>query len=386
MIALADAEQRIYEFRGADPARIGEFITCFNPKQFDFGIENNRSKGTDILEFGNDLLTDKNRGKIYKNVQISPYPFRQGYGSHFDLKLSVFKTRKKLLESGLKNWSIAVLVPSKKLMLEVSDFLNAIQVLPNNRKFPAIKHEVALESAGPSLAGILIAGLLDSGSKKQIEISALINNLCEHARGRNGSDVPSQAIIELTEALSAYVSSGKIRGTKRQTIINECKSTMIKCNELNFTGNPLEDWITVQNIINENTSEIFKKVFVDSKYLRLLHKSSELRASFGNLWRIHGNYNGAVQAIKTALLQEYFSSSSKLWTGINVMTIHKSKGKEFDEVIIYEGRFHGKIISNIEDEKKLNQSRLNLRVAATRAKDNVTIITPNNDICFFLKG
>ena len=33
------------------------------------------------------------------------------------------------------------------------------------------------------------------------------------------------------------------------------------------------------------------------------------------------------------------------WDGVNVMTIHKSKGKEFDVVIVYEGRYRGHIIS-----------------------------------------
>jgi len=36
LIAIAGAEQRIYEFRGADPARIGAFIERFKLKSFDF--------------------------------------------------------------------------------------------------------------------------------------------------------------------------------------------------------------------------------------------------------------------------------------------------------------------------------------------------------------
>ena len=78
LIALADAEQRIYEFRGADPKRIGEFITAYQPVQFDFGSENNRSNGTDITVFGNDLLTEANKAKNYNDVVLTRYGFYRG--------------------------------------------------------------------------------------------------------------------------------------------------------------------------------------------------------------------------------------------------------------------------------------------------------------------
>lgn len=38
-------------------------------------------------------------------------------------------------------------------------------------------------------------------------------------------------------------------------------------------------------------------------------------------------------------MQEHFAAGQKDWRGIHLMTIHKSKGKEFDEVIIYDGLF-----------------------------------------------
>ncbi|MFW9881832.1 MAG: UvrD-helicase domain-containing protein [Candidatus Thorarchaeota archaeon] len=92
LIALADPDQRIYEFRGADPARIGEFIKAFRPHQFDFGNENNRSNGTDIVQFGNDLLTGANKKKKYNDVNIVTYQFRKGNNIHSSLKNEVIKS------------------------------------------------------------------------------------------------------------------------------------------------------------------------------------------------------------------------------------------------------------------------------------------------------
>lgn len=384
LIALADAEQRIYEFRGADPARISEFIKQYKPKQFDFGLENNRSSGTDITDFGNDLLSGSNKGKQYKNVQIITYPFRKGEWLYFDVKIAAIKAARKLIDSGSKkNWSVAVLVPTKRLMMEVSDYFSETQVF-KNQTLRGISHEVALETTGPSLAAILIGGLLDSEFTKEEIFRNLINSLCEHIRGRNGNEPPSKANLELAEALSEYTATGKIRGTKRQTIVKDCKQIIDSIFDSKYCGNPSEDWNRIVDVMSKSNSEVIKQVVIDSSYLRILHKGSELRSSLSTLWRTYGSYKGAGQAIRSSLLQEYFSSSAKEYRGIHIMTIHKSKGKEFDEVVIYEGQFQGKIVNKMHGIKSIEQSRLSLRVGVTRARQNVTIVTPARDICPFL--
>lgn len=384
LIALADPEQRIYEFRGADPARIGEFIVQYHPTQFDFGSENNRSNGTDIIEYGNDLLSGNNKGKNYKNVKVMGYPFRRGH-PHLDLKIAVLKARKKLIERGLENWSIAILVPSKKLMLDVSDYFGETQSFPNGKTLPKINHEIAIETSGPALAAVLVAGLLEYGSKKLEDPNQFTLHLCEHIRGRNGNESPSKANLQVSSALMEYIHSGKISGTKRKLLVNECRDIVKESCQLYFTGDPGEDWLKVRNLLGKFTSDFVKRVELDAKYLRLLHKGSMLRSSLSNLWRNSGDYSGAIESVRNALLQEHFSTSTKVWRGIHVMTIHKSKGKEFDEVLVYEGRYQGKIIQKDANKKEVDQARLNLRVAITRARLNATIITPDNDVCILLK-
>ena len=78
-----------------------------------------------------------------------------------------------------------------------------------------------------------------------------------------------------------------------------------------------------------------KQIASDVKYLRLLQKGSQLYVAFDSLWRKSYSYDGAVEAVSSALTQEHFSMSTKTWDGISIMTIHKAKGKEFDVVIIY---------------------------------------------------
>jgi len=379
LIALADADQRIYEFRGADPKRIGEFISAYAPTQFDLGTENNRSNGTDIVIFGNDLLTGANKSKRYTDVVLVAYIFYRGRSAHFEMKTTVIQGIRRLLKGGKGTWSIAVLVPTKRLMLSVSDYLSSA-----TDGLPPITHDVALDSEGPALAAILISGLLEGGSSNTAVEKQLIADLCSHIRGRRGNDSPAQCELDLAGALDSYVLSGAIRGKKRLQIVSECLRIAEERGNNKMSGAPWDDWLWVRRLLETSSAKALQLVAEDAKYLRLLHKGAVLSERLNELWRANGGYMGAGSAVRNALLQEHFSSSTKDWRGVNVMTIHKSKGKEFDEVFIYEGSHQGRIVRANASPNDIAQARLVLRVAVTRAINRTTILSPKNDMCVFL--
>lgn len=80
-------------------------------------------------------------------------------------------------------------------------------------------------------------------------------------------------------------------------------------------------------------------------------------------------------------LQEHSSNSTRFGTGVNLMTIHKSKGKEFDEVVVFEGSRTGRLLLDNATGRETEQARLALRVAVTRAKQRTTILTPSWASC-----
>jgi DNA helicase-2/ATP-dependent DNA helicase PcrA len=99
------------------------------------------------------------------------------------------------------------------------------------------------------------------------------------------------------------------------------------------------------------------------------------------LWRRHANYIGVEDAVKDALLQEYLSAAIRPTRGVSVMTIHKSKGKEFSEVLLYEDPYQGRYVRLNATANDIAQARLALRVGVTRAMFRSLILTPRNEPC-----
>ena len=130
--------------------------------------------------------------------------------------------------------------------------------------------------------------------------------------------------------------------------------------------------------------EKLKIVGDDARFLRLLNRGTVLQDSLATQWRANGDYRGARSIVDSALRQEHFSASSRSWVGVNLMTIHKSKGKEFDEVVIFEGSRRGRLARDGGSDRDLAQARLALRVGVTRAKSRSTIVTPGWAPCALL--
>ncbi len=378
IIALADPNQRIYDFRGADPARIAQFIKQLNPDNFNFENQNNRSLNTDINIFGNDLLTGKNQHNKYNDVKVHLY---SSYGRNrhemYSLKTKVIGGIKRL--KSIQGWSIAVLVPTKHQMLQASNYFSS-----QYDNLPPIEHDVAIDSEGPELAGYLFAKLLEPfNSTKEIKEKIIIH-LIDHLKGRKGNNPPTQNDLRLSAALENFLQENKIRGSRRKQLIKEIDQISEDRAKVKLTGTPSEDWLKNLSLFHHAKEAPLVDLREDARYVRLLHKGSHLRETLNQLWRRHGCYYEASKAFQEVMRQESFSISVRKTSGINIMTIHKSKGKQFNEVFLFEGFHRGRFVRQPEIEKSINQSRLTLRVGITRAMQKATILSPSNKPCEIL--
>jgi DNA helicase II / ATP-dependent DNA helicase PcrA len=393
LIVLADSEQRIYDFIGADPERLNHFRRAFDPTEVDLSIDNHRSAGTDIGMFGNDLLSGRFRREGYIGVDCFVYE-PNAHQAMTALVTTTYAARKRLVESGRKVWSLAVLVPTKKMTRLVSD---AFRSPPAGMK--EVSHLAAIELDAAILGAEIIAFLMQPGADDR-HFEQFIALLRNYFHGKGG-DTPTKG--DLGEAEN--IRKAHVEWQARQAVGNQIRQNSIlvpmlavyaEARSLSLMGDPDKDWRAIRRILEVGACARLNGLAQEVRNIRLLERGTELRQELSQDWRENGAYRNALANTRRKFVREHFSTNTKPETGVVVMNMHKAKGKRFDEVIIFEGwprMAKGEIVANFDRIVRRNapdeitdQARQNLRVSVTRGRLRTTILTPRNDPCVLLLG
>jgi DNA helicase-2/ATP-dependent DNA helicase PcrA len=263
---------------------------------------------------------------------------------------------------------------------------------------PAINHSAAVEIEAVILAAEIISFLLQPKSPKD-DFSQFVRLVCNFYEGRGG-DTPAKGhiaesariAVALARANQAHADGKKL---SKNSLILPMLATYQSARATPLTGDPDADWLAIRAQLDNGSCSRLKEVAVESLNLRLLDRGTQLRTALSQCWRDSLSYSDALEIVRRAFVQEHFATAWKPETGVVVMNMHKAKGKQFDEVIIFEGwpRFaKRKIISNADRivrgnsrDQDLGQARQNFRVSVTRAKYRTTILTPQADPCVLLR-
>lgn len=391
LIALADPEQRIYDWIGADPARLDHFRSAFHPQEIDLSTENHRSADTDIALFGNDILAGQFRQLAYVGVKISTFPpnERQAFTK---LVTEIYECRARLVSQGIENWSLAILVPTRAMTRLVSDKLREP---PGG--MAAVAHTAVIEMEA-AILGAEVIGLLLEPWNSSSHFAKLIELVCNYFHGKGGDEPTKGALQEAAGIRAGYEERlarlAEGRAARKNSPVTALAEVHEKVGQLRLTGDPSADWLSVRRILERGRCSRLKEIAQEARNVRLLERGDQLRHELSQDWRANGAYRNALSIIRQAFVQEHFATRGKPESGVIVMNMHKAKGKQFDEVIIFEGwprRQRRKIIANAnrivrgnDPENDDNQARQNLRVSITRAKRFTTILTPQGDRCILL--
>lgn len=393
MIALADPEQRIYDWIGADPMRLHHFRQEFSPEEIDFEQSNHRSQDTEIALYANDMMKRSFTKETYEGIEVTTYPAFKG-PAYTKLVTTLLTSIKRVTKNNPNAWSIGVLVPTKKMTREVSAILD---MPPAN--LPKINHEPYVEVEAAMLAAEVIAYCLQPQSN-EYDFNSFIYLVINFLRGRGGDKPIVKDLSDANsfdKALNKY-KNNKLKGSglSSSSIIAKTHSTYMKVKNTVFSGNPESDWKAIALLFQSSTCKRLKMLSEDAKNIRLLRRGEKIRQDIGVDWRDNGAYTNALALVREAFLEQHFANKLKLERGVLVMNMHKAKGKQFDETIIFEDMpklANRKIVANngrivwSNDEANVNDQCIqNFRVSITRSMRKTTILTPRNDPCILLNN
>ena len=303
LLALADPEQRIYDWIGADPERLNHFKAAFAPTEVELSSDNHRSAGTDIVAFGNDILKGKLRDEQYTGVELLVYPPNNN-NAYSGLVTTTYKARKRLIDGRRKDWSLAILVPTKRMTRLVSD---AFRSPPAGMK--EIPHSAAIEMEAVILGAEIVAFLMQADTDGR-HFEHFVGLLRDYFHGKGG-DTPTKANLKEAEniqnAYTEWLARQAVgKGIRPGSVLINILAVYAATRVLNLTGDPDRDWRAVRRILEEGACPRLRGLASEVRNLRLLDRGTQLRQELSQDWRDNGSYGNALAITQQAFVREHF--------------------------------------------------------------------------------
>jgi DNA helicase-2/ATP-dependent DNA helicase PcrA len=385
IICLADLEQQIFDYLpGVGPERVIAIREALKPHEIDLGTQNHRSPDSEILAFGNDILSAKPRGAPYKGVSILQYrPEKPPPNWNHLLRRALGELLKAMRsQNGKKVETIAILVTNNRSALKMSNALNA---LGGNAGKP-LKHKLFFDEAEALLSARFAAFLLEPKDLAKLE-SDVATSIEMIAAARRATGQGRTEVAKLLEQ------ANKIRSGKALNInIAKALRGLISSLALaDFSGDPAEDWLAIKHALRAVNQAELTRVAAQLDFLVAFRRGHRISSALSSEWLRDGAYTNARAALDQALAQEQILDGVEPSKGLQVMNFHKAKGKQFDGVILVrEARRAGAGVESSfvwrGDAPPYSKSRRVLRVGVTRAKEHVLILDPIWPPCPILKG
>lgn len=369
VVVLADPDQRIFEYdTSVDPRRLDQLRETIEPAEFDLGTENHRSPGGGILAFADAVLKNRPLPTVDEVKQHSFWPNSMDATVHAGVVwlLSALGT------GGVTHPSIAILCRTNSLVLRLSEALGKEHVY-NSTTYRPVDHAVMWDAELSAAAAGVVASVLewhqDGGDTAAASTLGAIADFYDI----KNSVSPSQSARTTAATFRAAVErvqAGKEPRAKAAKAIVAASQAGVE-----LTGSPVEDWKRAQAILDG--ADHLEEVRRHSRFVRLFRASGEIGPQLAERWSGSGAYSQAREIVRRAIDQATLVSVRSDPRGVVLMTMHKSKGKEFDGVVLVEGPHTGPFLNASREDAPYYESRRLLRVGITRARHRVVILRPN---------
>lgn len=368
LICLADLDQQIYDFRpGVSSERVVHIMEALKPLRVDLQAQNHRSPNSEIVAFANDVLLGTPRGSSYLGIS------RLNFRANADRRDAAIRSAVGIAIRNARSAAAPQDVENVALLATWGRGVNIIsRALTGNGMNKVIPHRVMIDEASVLLSSRMIAFLLEPRRSKAAELLDLGDALdlaaaAFRARGGNGN---------LTQAQRLAVSAAQSRDGKSPRTNGVAAKLLAALRTLQgtaYSGEPKRDWIEARRILRETGANPLEDIATDAEQLIAFQRGKRIAAGLAEVWQSHGDYRSARVTLDAALAEDQLLSGGQDLHGIHVMTVHKSKGKEFDAVIIFDDPNSSPLIFCREDAPHPRCRKL-LRVGITRARHHVLML------------
>ncbi|MEU6025323.1 ATP-dependent helicase [Micromonospora sp. NPDC047134] len=371
IVCLADPDQRIFDFvEGVDDKRIEQASECLKPTLFDLSKDNHRSPGGGLLDYANAVLRNDPTPPP-SSVATWSYPWAGGYKA---LTHRAIVALRDYLEQQLGHTpTIAVLAPTNALVARISEVISDDREDPEDAKriLPAIDHELNWDPELSAAAGYVVASVMEwPGLPRAQAITGTLSAVADFYRIKlsGGTAGARTNITTIERAISAYQRGAKVLSKTGKIVIAAVDAG------IQLHGDPVSDWQIARARLHGSTEleEIFKR----ARLLRLFKATDALAWALLDAWDGRDAYTDAAQAVRQVLAAEALEAAQAEPVAVSLMNMHKSKGKEFDGVIIVEDQYAAPLLDPAWDQSRSQGARRLLRVAITRARHIVIFVRP----------
>lgn len=370
VIVLADPDQRIFDYDDrVDPRRLDQLREFIHLPEFDLAGENHRSPDAGILKYADALLRNQPRPDTDDVRELSYWQNAFGPIVHAAV-VWMFATLRK---AGIVDPSIVVLGRTNSFVADLSIALS-VEDTYNGQRLRPIDHDILWDAELSAAAAQVVASILEWPQReKSAAVSRSLDRIAFFFETKNSIN-PSASALAVRDRYR--VAAERIR-TNRQPRPYGARHIVGSFDAgLSFVGDPACDWTTARGILDIGNE--LSEVFTSARFVRLFRATDEIGGRLAEEWARSGSYGNASDMVRRTLDMGRLLSDQRETRGCVVMTIHKSKGKEFDAVILVEGKYQAKLLESKSEPPPYWAARRLLRVGVTRARHKVVIIRPQD--------